>query len=339
MSDPEQDANRYLAEDLPLHFGGVLESPVVVYKTHGRLDEKASNAVLYPTSYGAQHQDLEWLIRDDGILDPDRWFIIQVDSLDNGCSSSPSNHPQLHGTGLRLSQHDNLALQRQLLRSELGIDRLAMVYGWSMGAQQAYHWAVHHSTAVARIVTLCGTAKTTPHNKVFLDSLRAALTADPCWNGHAFDGYPERGIVAFARVYASWAVSQPFYYREGFRELGFSTLEDYLVQAWEPGYRRRDPMDLLAMLQIWRDCDVSTGNGFQGNLEAALGQAQVRALVMPGQTDLYFTVDDCRREAQLLPDATFRVIPSDWGHKAGNPSMCGRDCRFIRETLDQWLGS
>jgi homoserine O-acetyltransferase/O-succinyltransferase len=332
-----QTVGTYHARDLALHHGGVLESPFVTYKTHGRMDRDGSNVVLYPTSYGARHEDLEWLIGSDRILDPDRWFIVQVDSLGNGRSASPSNHPQLARLQRRLSQHDNLALQRELLQREFGIERLAMVYGWSMGAQQAYHWAVHHPASVRRIVALCGTARTTPHNRVFLDSLRAALTADAAWNGETFDACPERGLVAFARIYASWAVSQAFYRRVAYRELGFGTLEDYLVEGWEPGYRRHDPRDLLAMLQLWRDCDVSDTPRFGGDLVRALGQTRVPALILPAQSDLYFTVDDCRYEAACLPAATVRVIPSDWGHKAGNPTQSPDDQRFIRTALDRWL--
>ena len=61
---------------LRLRSGHVLEDARLVYRTHGTLAADRSNVVLYPTSYGAQHTDIEWLVREDGILDPRRWFVV-----------------------------------------------------------------------------------------------------------------------------------------------------------------------------------------------------------------------------------------------------------------------
>src|SRR5215472_1758174 len=61
------------------------------WKTHGTLSAARDNVIVYPTSYSAQHPDLEWLIGPDGVLDPTRWFIVIFDMFGNGLSSSPSN--------------------------------------------------------------------------------------------------------------------------------------------------------------------------------------------------------------------------------------------------------
>ena len=123
---------------------------------------------------------------------------------------------------------------------------------------------------LGRIAALCGTARTTDHNLVFLKSLEAALHADPAWDGERFRAVPERGLRTFARIYASWAASQAFYRERLYRELGYVDLEDYLQRAWEPSYRRRHAADLLAMLRIWMSNDVSAAR-HAGNLPSALG--------------------------------------------------------------------
>jgi homoserine O-acetyltransferase len=321
-----------------LQSGVTLPNAKLVYKTYGTLAPDCSNAVLYPTSYGAQHADIEWLVKPDGILDPTRYFVVIANQLGNGLSSSPSHHPELAGRFV-VSHFDNVAAQERLLREALGIEQLALVYGWSMGAQQAYHWAVMHPECVQRIAALCGTARTTDHNIVFLRSLEAALQADATWDGVRFTGVPERGYRAFARIYASWAASQPFYRQRIYRELGYSDLEDYLTRAWEASYRRRDPLDLLSMLRTWIDCDVSNSPRHDGDLAQALGSIRARALVMPSATDLYFTPDDCAADAALIPDARLLTIPSIWGHRAGNPYQHAEDARFIRTAIDQLLTS
>ena len=332
-------AECWTAESVSLQCGALLPQVRVVYQTYGNLSADRDNVILYPTSYGAQHTDIEWLIRPDGILDPTRWFIIIPNMFGNGLSSSPSNG-DLEGLaeqGLYFTHWDNVTTQERLLREVFGIEQLALVYGWSMGAQQAYHWGALYPDQVRRIVALCGTARTTDHNRIFLESLRSALTADPAWNGKDFDGMPERGLRTFARIYASWAASQAFYREKIYIQQGYDSLEDYLWRGWEQNYRRRDPRNLIAMIDTWLRCDVSQNPVYQGDYEQALRSIQAKTLVMPATTDLYFTPDDCAAEAALISQAEYRPIPSIWGHRAGNPYQHPDDAAFIRQAVQDWL--
>ena len=325
--------------DVPLHCGAVLSQMKLVYQTYGELASDRRNVILYPTSYGAQHRDIDWLVKPDGILDPTRWFIIIPNMLGNGLSSSPSTGdlPGLAEQGYYFTHWDNVTAQERLLRDVFGIEQVALVYGWSMGAQQAYHWGALYGDRVERIVAVCGTARTTEHNRIFLESLRSALTADPTWNGTSFDGIPERGYHTFARIYASWAASQAFYRAGLYRQQGYESLEDYLWRGWEQNYRRRDPRDLMAMLDTWLHCDVSDNPLYQGDYERAMGAISAKTLVMPSTTDLYFTPEDCAAEAALIPGAVYRPIPSIWGHRAGNPVYSPADAAFLRGAVQDWL--
>lgn len=329
----------WTAQNFLLQCGATLPQARVVYQTYGELSGDRSNIILYPTSYGAQHTDIDWLIRPDGILDPRRWFIIIPNMFGNGLSSSPSNGDLagLAEQGLYFTHLDNVAAQERLLREVFGIERLALIYGWSMGAQQAYHWGALYPDRVQRIVALCGTARTTDHNRLFLESLRSALTADPTWNGEEFEGLPERGFRTFARIYASWAASQAFYREKIYIQLGYDSLEDYLWRGWEVNYRKRDPRNLMAMLDTWLRCDVSHNPLYQGDYHQALGAIQAKTLVMPATTDLYFTPEDCATEAALMPQATYQPISSIWGHRAGNPYQYAPDAAFIRQAVQDWL--
>ncbi|MGF1513543.1 MAG: alpha/beta fold hydrolase [Elainellaceae cyanobacterium] len=323
---------RFTLTDFALQCGVTLPEAELVYETYGELNRDRANAVLYPTSYGAQHSDIDWLIRPEGILDPTRWFIVIPNMLGNGLSSSPSNCPALAKPGVYTTHLDNVIAQEALL-AELGIERLALVYGWSMGAQQAYHWGALHPHRVARIAALCGTAKTTDHNRVFLYSLRAALTGDPAWTGDRFEGVPEQGFHTFAVIYASWAASQPYYREAPYLQFGYSSLEDYLQRGWEAGYRKRDPHNLLAMIDTWLRCNVGDNPTYSGDYETALKSITAKTLVMPATTDLYFTPEDCEAEAKLIPNAQYHPIPSIWGHRAGNPYQNPEDKAFIRKAI------
>lgn len=328
----------FTLSNFTLQCGVVLPKANLVYQTYGELNSDHTNVILYPTSYGAQHTDLEWLIRPNGILDPTRWFIIIPNMFGNGLSSSPSNSTDiLAKKGFWFSHLDNIRAQEKLLQEVFGIENLALVYGWSMGAQQAYHWGALYGDRVERIISLCGTARTTDHNKIFLESLRLSLTADPTWTGTHFKGIPERGFRTFARIYASWAASQTFY-REGlYYTLGYNSLEDYLLRFWEASYRKRDPHNLLSMLDTWLRCDVSNNPTYQGNYQKALASIKAKTLVMPATTDLYFTPEDCHAEAKMIPKAEYLPILSIWGHRAGNPYQNPVDEAFIREAVRDFL--
>jgi homoserine O-acetyltransferase len=215
-----------------------------------------------------------------------------------------------------------------------------------------------------RIFCVCGTARTTPHNRLFLLSLRQALTADPAWNGSGFDAVPEQGLRNFALIYASWAASQSFYRRGAHRQLGYADVESYVEQAWLPAYRRHDPRDLIAMLDVWLANDVaaaagiteaaggeqtsgstnqqvasSTGNARaeasgDGDLAAALGRIQARTAVVAASCDLYFPPADCAAEAALIPGASFQILDSDLGHRAGNPRDSPAEQALIRAAVE-----
>jgi homoserine O-acetyltransferase len=328
--------------DLTLQSGATLPGARLSWKAHGTLAHARDNVVLYPTSYGAQHPDLEWLIGPDGVLDPRRWFIVIIDMFGNGLSSSPSNtadYPSL------VTVTDNVHAQRGLLHEVFGIERLACVYGWSMGALQAYHWAALFPDAVDRAVVNCGVARTSVHNQVFLRGLMAVLEATPEHIGDGrFDAEPVAAKRAFGRIYAGWALSQDFY-RAGVHlasapppNLGAPDLETFLRTDWEERFGARPAANLYAQLRTWDAADISANRLYDGDLTKALQAIQARVLLMPGETDLYFRVADNEAELPYLLDATLRPIPSIWGHRAGNPVVIPEDTRFVKTEVRAWLG-
>ena len=326
------ETGRFSLGDMTLESGRVLPDATISWKTHGTLSPARDNVVLYPTSYAAQHPDLEWLIGPDGVLDPGRWFIVIPDMFGNGLSSSPSNTPGWPGL---VTPFDNVSAQQRMLAELWGIERLHAAYGWSMGAQQAYQWAAHFPDQVARAIVVCGSARTATHNSVFLRGLMAVLEAAPEYLGEGrFSAEPRAAIRAFGRIYAGWAISQDFY-RAGLHlsALGAPDLDTFLRTDWEERYARRFAADLYAQLQTWDANDIGQG----GDLTAALAGIEARVLLMPGETDLYFRVADNAAELPHLKHAALRPIPSIWGHRAGNPAVNPPDAAFLREAVRAWL--
>jgi homoserine O-acetyltransferase len=335
------DYETYSLGDFTLSGGATLADARIAYKTYGRLNDTRDNAIVYPTWYSGRHWENEWLIGDGMALDPGRYFIIVPNMLGNGLSSSPSNTPPPYDRARfpDIRVQDNVRAQHRLVTEHFGIETLVAVCGWSMGAGQTYQWAVSFPEMVPRILPFCGSARTSPHNRVFLEGVKAALTADAAFREGWYDTPPTRGLRAASRVYAGWGFSQAFYLQELWREIGYTTLEDFLVRFWEGFFLdERDANNLLTMLWTWQHGDIGATEGFDGSLERALASIRARAIVMPAEKDLYFPPEDNAYEVEHMPNAELRVIPGVWGHFAGggaNPA----DTAFIDQALKELLAS
>jgi homoserine O-acetyltransferase len=233
--------------------------------------------------------------------------------------------------------YDNVRAQHRLLTERYDIARVKLVVGFSMSGQQAFHWGALYPEMVERIAPICGSARTAVHNYVFLEGVKAALTADCAWANGEYASPPLAGLRAFSRVYAGWYASQSFF-REGLhRAYGDDGVESMLVSA-ERSFGRFDANDLLAMLATWQAADIAAHPRFGGDLRAALAAIRAQAYVMPSRTDLYFPPEDNEVEVAQMPNAELRVIPSIWGHLAGGGSNPA-DRAWISEQLTELLAS
>jgi homoserine O-acetyltransferase/O-succinyltransferase len=323
--------------DVVLQSGLTLRQAKLAYKTYGKLAPARDNVVVMPTFYGGQHTDNEAMIHPQRAIDPSRYFIVVPNMFGNGLSSSPSNTPPPFDRAAfpNVTLYDNVVCQHRLITQHLGIDRIRLVVGFSMGAQQAFQWGALYSDMISAIAPLFGSARTSPHNFLFLEGVKAALQADTAFADGWYDAQPVKGLRAFSRVYAGWAFSQDFFREEEYRSMGLQSLED-TVRAMEGLFRRRDANDLLAMLWTWQHADISANPIYKGDFAASLAAIRARAIVMPCDTDLYFRVRDNQIEVEQMPNAELRTLSSIWGHAAGlgvNPS----DNQFIDAALRELL--
>jgi homoserine O-acetyltransferase len=248
-----------VVRDVVLQCGITLPEVKLVISCYGSPNPAADTVIVFPTRFGGTHRDNEYLIGEGLALDPRRYFIVVPNLLGNGVSSSPSNP-----TGAfccdrfpRTTAYDNVVLQRRVLAERYGIQRVHLAVGRSMGGQQAYHWAALFPSSVDKLAVICGSARTSPHNQVFLEGMKAALTADGDWQGGAYDKPPARGLRAIGRAWAGWALSQAFYREQLFRQMGYASLEDFLVRDWEALFLARDANNVLSMIETWEHADIS----------------------------------------------------------------------------------
>ena len=317
---------------------GVTLDLELAYKTYGSLSPARDNAIVVPTFYGGRHAETAYMLADGRAIDTRRYFVVVPNMFGNGLSSSPSNTPAPYGRGgfPLMSLYDNVVCQHRLLTSHLGVERIRLVAGFSMGGMQSYQWGALYPELVDAIAPICASARISDHNYLFVDSAKAALMLDPDFKDGWYDSPPIRGMLAFGKVYAAWLFSQDFMREKLYRSIGLATRQDVL-KLTQNYFLQNDANDLLAMADTWLTGDISANPVFNGDLDAALAAIRARAIVMPGTTDQYFPVADNAAEVARMPRAELRPIPSGWGHGAGF-GMAPADNAHIDAALHELLG-
>ncbi len=334
------DYNVFSLGDLLLESGRVLPDAKLAYQTYGQLNAAKTNAVLLCSYFTGNHTSYEFLIQPGRCFDPNRYFVISTNLFCNGFSSSPSTTPQpLNGPYFpAVSIRDNVQAQHRLVTERWGITHLAMVAGASMGAQQTFQWAVSYPQMVERIAPWVGAARTAPHAFLVPGSWATALKMDPVWNDGHYRVQPEHGLRALARVAAAWPLSQAWYRQELYKPMGYPTLDDFLTRFWENFFLSFDANNLLAQIQTWQTHNVGDTPGFHGKYTKALASITAKAVVIPGQTDLYFPPEDSEEEVRWMPNARLQIIPSIWGHFAGI-GLNAADTEFLDHAITACLAS
>src|SRR5712672_3661476 len=188
--------HEFVIKNFKTESGAVLPEVHVVYGTYGHLNAAHDNAILLPSHYMAKLTGYEWLMGPGKALDPAKLFLVTTELFGNGSSSSPSNTPEpSHGPRFPvMTIRDNVEAVRRLLADDLKVTHLRAVVGFSMGAQQAFQWAVSYPSFADRIVATSGTAKTYPHGFVRLEGQIAAITADATFQNGDYTAPPVKGL-------------------------------------------------------------------------------------------------------------------------------------------------
>jgi len=324
--------------DFALESGTTLPSAKLSYVTHGALNAAKSNVVLLPSFYAGDHHGYDFLIGPGKALDPERYFIVVTDMFGNGLSSSPSNTPPpVNGARFPvISTRDNVKAAYRLVTEKLGIAHLKAVAGFSMGAQQAFQWAVSYPDFADAIVAYCGTAKEYAHGVVRLEGFKSAIMADAEFNGGAYVQPPLKGLKAGGRHWAGWGFSQEWFRQELYKQFGHASVEEHLQKFWEAFFTSQDANNLIAQAITWQGNDVGKTDGFNGDHERALRSIKARVLYMPCQSDLYFPPEYALYEAKFIPQVKLVPIPSIWGHIAGL-GINAPDNEFIDKSIRDFL--
>jgi homoserine O-acetyltransferase/O-succinyltransferase len=193
--------------DLKLVSGEVLRECRVGYRTFGKLNEAKSNIIVYPTWANGRTEQMAggmaWL-SDAG------YYVIAVDALSNGVSSSPSNsrlQPRMKFP--KITMRDMVESQHELLTRILHIDHVKAVMGVSMGAMQTFQWVGAYPEFMERAVPIVGSPRLAPYDLVHWQAQIDAIKNDRLWNNGDYTENPAR---AFEYEIGAIILTSPDYY-------------------------------------------------------------------------------------------------------------------------------
>lgn len=322
QSENQGNFELYDLGDHVLESGETLRGAQLAYRTFGALNEAKTNAVLVTTWFSGTAKVMEDVyVGSDHALDPQKYFIIIVDQLGGGVSTSPQNNsaPQTMGKFPKLSIGDDVAAQYKLVTEHFKIVKLALVVGGSMGGQQVYEWAVAHADMVVRAAPIAATARISSHQKVFVQTLEEAIMSDPAWQGGWYTSELDvrNGMDRMAKIVATLGWSREFYQEERWASvLGMSSLDDFINGVMKAYFEPMDANVLLCEMYKWQRADVSRHTG--GDLGNALGRINAKTCIMPISHDLFFPLNECEEDCKYIAGATVKVIESKEGHMGLN---------------------
>ncbi|OUJ18550.1 Homoserine acetyltransferase MET2 [Methanonatronarchaeum thermophilum] len=324
--------------NLKLKEGKTLRNTKIAYTTFGELNNKKDNAILFPHMYSGTSKDMEMYIGENQPLDPTKYFIILPNQIGNGLSTSPHNTKPPNGQAdfPQINISDDVRAQHKLITEKFGIEKLELVLGWSMGAQQTYEWIVRYPEMVKKAAPIGGTAKNPVISKIFVDTLIDAIQSDPNYR-HGYYKKPhavQQGLKRHAKLFSMMGASSKLYSQKDWKKPGFTSLNDFLTNFWNEWFLPMDPNNLICMAKKWREADVSQNTN--GDLKKALKRIKAKVYVMPFEEDMFFTLDQCEKEEKHIPNSELHPIPTTWGH-FGMLGMDPNDKKYINNKIQKLL--
>ena len=283
---PQQPPHQLFGEgDLRLESGEVIKDFSISYVTHGKLNDKKSNAILMVTALGGNHHRIDFMIGPGKALDPDKYFIICTDAIGNGLTTSPSNSKaQARMSFPKFTIRDMVESQYRLLKEKFGIDHVVAVVGPSMGGMQALQWGVSHSDYMDALVAMVPLAKTPAWTVAVVEATRKAIMNDPAWKDGNYDAPPEKGVRLWRDILNLLSARTPDMYAAQFKN-GTDVLP-WMEAQETAALKGFDANDYIYQTWAYERHDVGTSPGFGGDTAKALASIRAKTLILTGTKDL-----------------------------------------------------
>jgi homoserine O-acetyltransferase len=296
--------------DFQFENGSVLPELRVAYETKGKLNAGRDNAILLVHGTSGDRHAFDPIIGPGKTFDTDKNFVITVDAIGGGDSSSPKD-----GLGQdfpRYTIRDMVTAQHALVTRGLELATLRAVGGVAMGSFVSLEWGIHHPEMVRSLLLLIPSPKAETNFQLVIDLMTSVIALDPEWEGGRYTHNPVEGLRLAGTVYYPWVVSAAYLDRLPAKRLAKE------LEANARSFGNWDANSLVLRYAASRAHDIAAP--FGGNMTMALSQITAPTLVLASVSDRLFGLDGARRIRDGIKQATYTEIPTDLGHRAARPA-------------------
>jgi homoserine O-acetyltransferase len=308
LSSMAQAQDLHFAElgDFKLESGEMVRDRRIGYRTFGHLNADKSNAILYPTWASGTTEQLKSNIGHGRMVDDTEYYVIAIDALSNGVSSSPSNSKlQPHMRFPKITIGDMVNTEHEVLTKVLGLKHLKAVIGGSMGGMQTFQWMVSYPDFMDKAIPIVGSPRLAPYDLLLWQAQIDAIMNDRAWNNGDYTENPAR--AAEAEFSALLLTTPENYNKRVKREQFFAELEkSKKTSTFDANDKIRQDQAMMAL-------DVSAP--FNNSMERAAAAVKAKVLIIVAKTDHVVTPLPALDFAQLL-HAPILILESDCGHLA-----------------------
>ncbi|MCL4639993.1 MULTISPECIES: homoserine O-acetyltransferase family protein [Olivibacter] len=305
-----------------LENGKRLKGLQIAYHTYGRLNTRKDNVVWVCHALTANSDVFDWwpgLFGERDLFNPQEHFIICANIIGshygttNPLTTNPSTDQPYYLSFPQFSIRD-LVAAHELLAQHLGIDKIKVLIGGSLGGQQAMEWAIIHPDRIENLVLLATNAQHSPWGVAFNESQRLAISADRTFyankpNGGAKGLKVARSIALLSyRTYETYGATQ--------LESSDEKIDDFRASSYQ-NYQGEKLVKRFNAYSYWflsKAMDAhNVGRGRDG-AEKALQHIRAKTLVIGITSDILFPLDEQKYLAKHIRNAKFAAINSFYGH-------------------------
>jgi len=309
------------SEPFQLESGDLIQDLEIAFHTYGTYDPAKNNVIWVCHALTANSDVFDWwkgVFGENDLFNPKDHFIVCANILGSHYGTSGPLNTIQNGKPL-LDQFPfvttrDMARAHDALRTHLGITRVSLIIGASLGGQQVLEWSIEQPELFDRVVLIATNARHSAFGIAFNESQRLAIYADQTFGNGNPDG--GRGGLITARSIAMLSYRSYEGYAKTQTNPGNHTTDEFLAASYQryQGEKLAKRFNAYSYVTLSKAMDAHNVGRKRPSVEIALQQIKAKTLVIGIESDLLFPVSEQEHLAEWIPNAWLGKIDSVFGH-------------------------
>ena len=328
--------------EFKLESGKYLPEITVTYSTYGKLNADKSNVVWVCHALTANSDAADWwdgVVGSNHVIDPEKYFIVCANIIGSCYGSSgplsinpATGQPYYHSFPLVTIR--DMVKAHILLRQHLGIEKIFLLMGGSMGGYQAMEWCVMEKEVIDNLFLLATSPTESAWGIATHTAQRLAIEADGTWQ----NPLPEagaKGLKAARAIgmltYRNYGIMVQQQTDDNTEKLDHYKASAYIQYQGDKLVQRFNAYSYWLLTKSMDSHHLARGRG--GVLHPVLQNIHQRTLIVGISSDILCPLTEQQFLAAHLPHATLIAIDSNYGHDGFMVESAA-----ISQHLADWLG-